>query len=118
MTMSTPKLGEAPGGELVTVSAWNACYNSESNIIVLSCTVSTDDSSATISGVGVILNDQGGTMLASTYTEFSSGSQSVEPALNLPPGELKVGDNVMGVVYGEVDGHHYFFEEELTIGNC
>jgi hypothetical protein len=118
MAISKPKLGATSGGEQVTVSAWSACYNSESDIIVLSCTVSTSDSSATISGVGLILNDKDGKTLASFYAELSGGCESVEPALNLPPGELKDGDGVGGVVYGEAQGQHYFIETELTISDC
>jgi hypothetical protein len=44
-------------------------------------------------------------------------SESVTPALNLPPGGLKVGDTVSAVVSGEMDDKHYFFEHELVIGN-
>ena len=107
----------ANANDLVKVSQWNACYNAEENIISLSCEVTTVDSSATIEGVGLILNTSAGMTLASSYTEFA-GSQSVTPALNLPPKGLSVGDNVWGVVSGEVGGQHYFFEQELTIGNC
>ena len=44
--------------------------------------------------------------------------ESVTPAINLAPGALKVGDKIMGVVTGEVDGQHYFFEKYLIIGKC
>src|SRR5688572_12662317 len=104
--------------ELVTVSDWTACYNSGDNIIALSCTVTTSDSSATISGVGLILNTGAGATLASFYTVSSSGSETVNPSLNLPPGGLKVGATVAGVVSGECQGQHFFFEEELTITDC
>ena len=107
----------ANANNLVTVSQWNACYNSEENIISLSCKVTTVDSSATIEGVGLILNTSKGMTLASSYTEFA-GSQTVIPALNLPPNGLSAGDSVWGVVSGEVGGLHYFFEQKLTIGNC
>lgn len=110
--------GTGSGNELVTISAWDACFNSEDNIIALSCTVTTNDSSATITGVGLILNNAEGGTLCSTYTELSGGVESTNPALNLPPGGLAVGDTVWGVVSGEVDGTHYFFEEQLTIGTC
>ena len=110
--------GTGSGNDLVTISAWDACYNSEENIIALSCTVTTNDSSATITGVGLILNTTGGETLASAYTELSGGVESTSPALNLPPGSLAVGDTVEGVVSGEVDGTHYFFEQQLTIGTC
>jgi len=101
----------------VNVTDWNACYNKGDGIISLSCTVSAGGGGG-ISGVGLMLNNSGGITLASSYVELSTDCQSATPALNLPPGNLKVGDRVMGVVSGEADGQHYFFEQELTIGNC
>src|SRR5688572_22493424 len=119
MTMiENPNLEAAADQDLVTVSAWNACYNDADDVLVLSCTVTTIDGSSTISGVGLILNDSKGTTLASLYTVISGGSESVTPALNLPPGNLAVGDTVSAVATGEVQGHHFFFQENLPIGKC
>ena len=109
---------KATGNELVKVTNWTACYNSADNIIALSCTVTTADSSASISGVGLMLNTSNGATLASFYTGLSGGSETANPALNLPPGELAVGETVWGVVSGECDGQHYFFEQKLTITAC
>ena len=109
---------KATGNELVKVTNWTACYNSAENIIALSCTVATSDATATISGVGLILNTSDGVTLASSYTESSGGSETVNPALNLPPGGLEVGGTVWGVVSGECQGQHFFFEEKLTISTC
>jgi hypothetical protein len=106
------------GNESVAVTGWNACYNNGEDVISLSCTVATNDSSAAISGVGLILNTSGGTTLGSTYADLSNPCESATPALNLPPGGLKVGDTVWGVVSGEVNEQHYFFEQELVIGEC
>ena len=106
------------GNELVKVTNWTACYNSADNIIALSCTVATADASASISGVGLMLNTSNGATLASFYTGLSGGSETANPALNLPPGGLAVGDTVWGVVSGECDLRHYFFEEKLTITPC
>ena len=101
---------------IVEVSSWNACYNSGDGIISLSCTVTANDHG--ISGVGLLLNNSAGMTLASTYVELDGECPSVTPAINIPPGALKVGDHVSGVVSGEANGHHYFFEEKLTIENC
>src|SRR5215212_11848782 len=114
--MTDDKRGD--GNDTVAVTEWNVCYNSGENVISLSCTVASKDSSAAISGVGLILNDSKGSTLASTYVDLSNGSQSVTPALNLPPGGLKPGETVWGVVSGEVNDQHFFFEERLVIGNC
>jgi hypothetical protein len=114
--MADDKTGGA--NESVVVTDWNACYNSGDAIISLSCTVTTNDSSAAISGVGLILNNSQGMTLASSYADLSNDCESVNPALNMPPGALKVGDTVWGVVSGEVRGQHYFFEQELVIGTC
>ena len=76
------------------------------------------DSSPAISGVGLILNNSEGSTLASTYADLSNGCASVTPAVNLPPGGLKVGDTVWGVVSGEVNDRHFFFEQKLVIKNC
>ena len=114
--MTDDKTGGA--NELVAVTGWNACYNSGEGVIALSCTITTSDSLPGISGVGLMLNNSKGSTLASTYAELSNECESVTPALNLPPGGLKVGDTVWGVVSGEARGQHYFFEEELVIETC
>ena len=101
---------------VVEVSSWNACYNSGDGIIALSCTVTANGQG--ISGVGLMLNNRAGETLASTYVELDGDCASVTPAINLPPGGLKVGERVTGVVSGQAAGQHYFFEETLTIGNC
>ncbi len=104
--------------EIVTVSDWNACYNSSDNLLVISCTVSSADASSSITGIGLIVNDAGGATLASFYSGLSSGSEHVYPAFNLPPGQLNVGDLVWAVVQGECGGQQFFVEQELTIGHC
>ena len=102
----------------VSVTDWSACYNDADDILVLSCTVKTNDGSAAISGVGLILNTAQGQTMASTYTEISGDNESVMPALNLPPAGFSVGDTVSAVVSGEAGGEHFFFQEKLTIGKC
>jgi hypothetical protein len=114
--MTDDKTGGA--NETVVVSDWSACYNSGESVISLSCKVTTSDSSAGISGVGLMLNNSEGMTLASSYTELSTACESVTPALNLPPAGLKVGDTVRGVVSGEAQGQHYFVEQKLIIGTC
>ena len=104
--------------ELVAVTDWKACYNKDEGVLSLSCTVASKDPSKAISGVGLLLNNSQGSTLASTYTDLSNASESVTPALNLPPGDLKVGDTVWGAVSGEVNDQHYFFEQELLIEPC
>src|SRR5258708_275620 len=117
MAANEPKPGSASPADLVTISNWQACYNSGDGMVVLSCTVTTRGSSAGISGAGLILNNSAGATLGTSYTEFS-GSESVNLALNLPPGGISVGDSVVGVVSGEVQGQHYFIEQRLTISSC
>jgi hypothetical protein len=104
------------GSGSVRISEWNACYNSGDAVIALTCVVTS--SSADISAVGLMLNSGAGATLASTYFEMSTNSDSVTPALNLPLGSLSVGATVYGVVSGEANGQHFFFEEKLTIVNC
>jgi hypothetical protein len=118
MSANNPKSQEATGGGLVTVTDWNACYNSGDDVIALSCTVAANDSSATISGVGLILNNSKEMIIGSFYTEFSGGVESATPALNLSPSGIAVGDTVWGVVSGEVQGKHYFIEQKLTVSSC
>src|SRR5262245_16963956 len=117
MAANDPKLESASRAHLVAVSNWQACHNSGDDCIVLSCTVTAVGPSASISGAGLILNDGAGETLGTCYAEFS-GSQSVNLALNLPRGSLKVGDAVMAVANGEADQQHYFVEQNLTITNC
>jgi len=104
--------------DVVTASDWQACYNSSDNLLVVSCTVSSADSGASITGVGLVVTDAEGSTLASFYNSFSSGSETVYPAFNLPLGKLSLGDAVFGVVQGECGGQHFFLEEEMTIANC
>jgi len=104
--------------ESILVTDWSACYNSGEGVIALSCTVTTSDASAAISGVGLMLNTSHGSTLASCYVELSNNCESVTPALNLPPGGLNVGDMVSGVVYGEAQGLHYYFDQKLVIETC
>ncbi|MEK6282448.1 MAG: hypothetical protein AABN95_18975 [Acidobacteriota bacterium] len=118
MAENKPQLEKPSRTEVVSVTDWVACHNSNDNFIVLSCTVTSADSSAGITGVGLILNTHDGTTLASFYTALSSGSEIAYPALNLTPGEVSVGDNVSAVAQGEWNGQHFFFEQDLTISNC
>ena len=100
----------------IKVTAWNACYNAGEGIISLSCTATANGGG--ISGIGLMLNNPAGETLASIYVELSGDCTSVTPAINLPPGMLKVGERINGVVSGEADGQHFFFQETLTIENC
>ena len=107
-----------PKPPAVKVSEWVACFNTNDDNIVLSCTVTTSDESAGITGVGLILNTRAGTTLATSYTTLTTGSTSAYPSINLPAGDLTVGDTVSAVAQGECDGKHFFIEEELTITKC
>ena len=102
----------------VTVSDWNACFNESDGMIVLSCTITTDDGSDIITGAGLILNTSAGGTIATCYAECSPGSSSVSPALNILPGGLTVGDTVLAAATGEAGGEHFFFEENLSVGSC
>lgn len=117
MSANNPQ-AQKSGNDLVHVSDWVACVNSNDGIIAVYCTVTTTDSSASITGAGLILNTSKGQTLVSSYTEMTGGSSTVTPSINVPPGNLKVGDSVMAVVSGECQDHHYFFEEEVTITTC
>jgi hypothetical protein len=107
-----------PPVDPVTASDWNVCLNSGDGMLVLSCKVTANDSSAMIEGVGLILNTDDGTTVASIFTELSCGVESATPALNLSPGKLAQGDGIIAVVTGEAGDHHYFIEQRLTIGQC
>lgn len=100
----------------IKVTSWNACYNAGEGIISLSCTATANGGG--ISGIGLMLNSSAGETLASTYVELSGDCASVTPAINVPPGMLRVGDRINGVVSGEADGQHFFFQETLIIENC
>lgn len=87
-------------------------------MIVLLCTVTTNDSRASIEGVGLILNNSDRKTLGASYIELSGHNKSVSPSLNLPTNGLGVGDTVWGVVTGEAKGQHFFFEKSLKINTC
>lgn len=118
MVANNPEPEKSSSSEAATVSDWVACFNRNDNLIVLSCTVSAADSTASITGVGLILNTSEGMTLASFYTGLSGGSETVSPALNLAPAGLVDGDSVWAVAQGECDGQHFFLEQELTIQDC
>ena len=103
--------------DVVEVTNWQACYNSGDNEIVLSCTVSILDASASITGAGLILVDRTGKTLSSSYANFD-GSKSVDLSLDVPPNGIGVGDFVMGVATGEAAGQHYFEEQKLQVSKC
>ena len=108
----------APQKSNVNVTDWVACYNHNDNVIVLSCTLTASDSEGGISGVGLIINTSDGMTLATSYSAMSSSSQTVYPSMNLTPGEVNVGSNILAVAQGECNGQHFFFEERLTISQC
>lgn len=102
----------------VNVTDWVACYNPNDNAIVLSCTVTASNSEEGISGVGLILNSGEGLTLATCYNGMSSPSPTVYPSINLKPGNLNVGSDILAVAQGECNGKHFFFEERLTVSQC
>lgn len=118
MAIHVPRTDSSSTAEPVTVSDCVACLNSGDNVIVLSCTINTVDSSDGITGVGLVLNSSAGEELASIYVDMSSGSKSASPAINLPVGKLNEGDGVLAAAQGECNGQHFFFEQNLTVGKC
>jgi hypothetical protein len=118
MDNNKPQPEESGKPGRVNVSDWLACLNGNDNQIVLACSVTAQDSSAGITGVGLMLNNEKGLTLASSYTSFSSGSESANPSINLPAGALGVGAIINAVVSGQCGGQHFFFEEQLTVSAC
>lgn len=104
--------------DIVTISDWDACFNSSDNLLIVSCTVSAADASQPITAVGLIVNNAEGATLASFYNGLSSGCEQVTPAFNLPLGPLNVGDSVWAVAQGQCGGQHFLIEQELTISDC
>jgi len=102
----------------VSISNWNACYDTNDGIFSLSCRITADEGQATISGVGLILNDGGGKTIASMYVELAEESSLASPALNVPGNGFSIGDPVIAAASGEAEGKHFFFEEKLTIEGC
>jgi hypothetical protein len=49
---------------------------------------------------------------------MSGSCKTASPWINLAAGKLGEGDRVSAVAQGECNGEHFFFEQELTIGNC
>jgi hypothetical protein len=102
----------------VTASDWNACFNESDGMLVLSCTLTTDDGSDHITGAGLVLNTSAGETIASCYTNCSGGSSSVATSLNALPSGIAVGDSVLAAATGEANGEHFFLEEHLAVGSC
>jgi hypothetical protein len=102
---------------VVDFNDWTACYNSGDDVLVVSCSVSTIDDKATITGGGLVVNNSGGQTVGSFYAEFE-GSNTVSLAINIPPGSINVGDSIMAVASGEADDQHYFGEKNLSVTNC
>ena len=106
------------GAASVSISNWNACYNAGSGIVALSCRVTAAEGEALISAVGLVLNDGAGNEIASMYVELAEETSLASPALNVPAGTLKLGDQVIAAATGEADGEHFFFEQTLSVENC
>ena len=113
---ATASGGAKSGNDLVSVTGWNACLNTEGKI-ALYCTISPNDSNNPITGIGLLLNSAG-TDYGSFYAN-ASVSDSATPALNVPSGGLGVGSSVNGIVYGVLSGEEFFsLQASLTVTEC
>lgn len=116
MKMLFPLDTDTSGNDGVTVSDWAACL--EQGTLALSCTVTTNDSSATITSAVLSATNSDDTDLVACGASLSSGVETVFPSLNLPSSGLSVGDSITAAVGGEADGEHYFFTQSITLAAC
>jgi hypothetical protein len=108
--------GPTSGNDLVAINDWLVCVGL--NGLIESCTVTTNDPSHAVTGVGLLLYSADGTRLyCSQYTDGFTGS-SVQASVSTGSSDLKVGANVLAVVFGYIDKLRFFSEKQMPVIAC
>lgn len=99
--------------DMLVVEDWQAVYGI--NGLSESCSVTAKDRSNKISSIGLLAYaSDGRTLYCSQYTG-PTNSNSVFPAVSTGGFKLQAGGEVLGVVFGYIQGTEFFFEQTLTI---
>ena len=107
------QLAAKSANDMVVVQDWQAVYGI--NGLTESCTVTAKDSGNTISSIGLLAySSDRRTLYCSQYTD-PTNSNTVLPAVSTGGFKLQAGGEVLGVVFGYIQGAEFFFEQTLTI---
>lgn len=109
---------DSSGNNLVTVSDWQAVLNDD--FVVLSCTLTANSTDSLVTTIGLLLTDDDGNVLGSSY--FYTGDEGLStgsafPSLNVPAGDLTVGSTASGSVFGMVGGEFYNPSSSITVSS-
>lgn len=108
--------GPTSGNDLVNIEDWQVCVGP--NGLIESCTVTPQDSSHAVTGVGLLVYSADGTSLyCSQYTDGFTGS-SILASVSTGCSDVKVGASVLAVVFGYIDKLRFFYEKQLTVIAC
>jgi len=108
--------GETSGNDLIKIGDLQVCVGI--NGLIESCTVTANDPSHTITGVGLLAYSADGvTLYCSQYTDGFTGDSAL-PSVSIGVTDLKVGANVLAVVFGYIDKLRFFSEKELPVVAC
>lgn len=102
----------------VSITDWEACYNSVSGQLSAYATVTSNDSGDPITGIGITAyTSDGVTMLSLQYTNGFSG-QSVATSIGTTRYAPSMGSQIMCIVYGWTEQSNFFTMQTLSVGSC
>jgi hypothetical protein len=101
------------GNDMVTVQDWQVSYGS--NGLTESCTVTAKENSNSITSIGLLAYSVDGKTLYCSQFTASTNSNNVVPSVSAGGLNLQAGGQVLGVVFGYIEGAEFFFEQVLTI---
>lgn len=110
-------LGDTSSGN-VTVQEWGACYSDATGELSEYCTVTADNASDPITGIGLLVySSNGSQMYCVQYTNYIS-SPSIATSVGTALFNPQDGDAILGVVYGTTESGNFFFSQPLKIVPC
>ena len=108
--------GAAAG--LVTIQEWGVCYSSGTGQLSEFATVTSNNAGNPITGIGMIAySSNGSSMYCVQYTNDIS-SASIATSIGTTLIQEKVGNQVLGVVYGWTEQGSFYQSQPMTIQAC
>jgi hypothetical protein len=102
----------------VTVQDWGVCYSSATGQLSEYCSVTANDQSDPITGVGMLAYSSDGSSLYCLQYTNDFSSLSVATSVGTTQVSMQDGNQVLCVVYGTTATGNYYFDQTLTIVPC
>jgi hypothetical protein len=102
----------------VTVQDWGVCYSSATGQLSEYCSVTANDQSDPITGVGMLAYSSDGSSLYCLQYTNDFSSLSVATSVGTTQVSTQDGNEVLCVVYGTTAAGNYYFDQTLTIVPC